>query len=72
MPQVTWDQSYTYYRLAVNLNETFYDYYDADPKVPTLYQNVASGDVFDNTTALKVSTHACASRSATASCRRDI
>jgi hypothetical protein len=51
---VTSDKWYTYYRLAVNLNETFYDFFDADPKVPTLYQMVASGDVLDRTTSVKV------------------
>ncbi|WIA39691.1 hypothetical protein OEZ86_005754 [Tetradesmus obliquus] len=53
---VTSDKSYTYYRLAININETFYDFFDSDPKVPTLYTMVASGDVFDNTTAAKVGT----------------
>lgn len=59
MRQVTSDKSYTYYRLAININETFYDFFDSDPKVPTLYTMVASGDVFDNTTAAKVSSRTC-------------
>uniref|UniRef100_A0A383WKV8 Dirigent protein n=1 Tax=Tetradesmus obliquus TaxID=3088 RepID=A0A383WKV8_TETOB len=57
---VTSDKSYTYYRLAINLNETFSDIFDPKPNDPipigTVAQIVASGDVFDNTTAAKVGT----------------
>jgi hypothetical protein len=52
--QVTSDRSYTYFRIKVNLNETFVDSYQPDPKEPHLTSVVISGDVFDNSTGVKV------------------
>ncbi|WIA39692.1 hypothetical protein OEZ86_005755 [Tetradesmus obliquus] len=51
---VTSDKSYIYYRIKVNLNQTFVDTYTPDPKEPHLVSVVISGDVFDNSTGIKV------------------
>jgi hypothetical protein len=53
--QVAWDKLYTYYRIKVNLAETFADNFTPDPNEAHLIQIVISGDVFDNSTGVKVS-----------------
>ena len=52
--QVTSDKAYTYYRIKVNLNETFFDTFTPDPKEAHLSSTVVPGDVFDNSTGIKV------------------
>ncbi|WIA19291.1 hypothetical protein OEZ85_003926 [Tetradesmus obliquus] len=50
---VTLDKAY---RIKVNLNETFFDTFTPDPKEAHLSSTVVSGDVFDNSTGIKVGT----------------
>ncbi|WIA39672.1 hypothetical protein OEZ86_005737 [Tetradesmus obliquus] len=51
---VTSDSRYWYYRICIYLNETFTDAFVPDLGQPTLIQTVISGDVFDNSTRVKI------------------
>jgi hypothetical protein len=51
---VTSDSSYWYYRISINMIHTFTDSFVPDPSKLTLVSTVFAGDVFDNSTGIKV------------------
>ncbi|WIA19414.1 hypothetical protein OEZ85_004034 [Tetradesmus obliquus] len=66
------DSRYTYYRIKINLNETFSDTFRPDPNEPHLMSAVISGDAFDNSTGIKVGTFDTSSISTVARDNKDM
>ncbi|WIA39671.1 hypothetical protein OEZ86_005736 [Tetradesmus obliquus] len=53
---VTLDSSYWYYRISINMYDTFTDSFAPSPGKASLVSTVFVGDVFDNSTGIKVGT----------------